>query len=178
MRKKWIAMFSQTGTEVSMLCDRAPCGEPDLILTNNKNVEIQLPNMFVGSTKEVYDELKKHADGDNVVVTLHGWLSIVPEEIIELFPEMYNGHPAPITLYPELKGKDPQERLFKGIKDGTYNVLGTVIHKVTPELDGGPIVLTSQRTVWPDLYTDVEDMNRSLRRSSMYLWLYFLGGKI
>ena len=75
------------------------------------------------------------------IITLHGWLRIMPPSICEKF-KIYNGHPGLITDYPELKGKDPQERMFN---DGNYTYYGSVVHKVVPEVDSGEIVSEVKR---------------------------------
>ena len=43
------------------------------------------------------------------LITLHGYLRIIPENICKQCKHIYNGHPGLINMYPELKGKDPQE---------------------------------------------------------------------
>lgn len=116
--RPWIAFFSQTGSEivkVSKLLGK----EPDLIITNERpehlrtvnegiTVYVELPNK---PTLDDYDLILRAYD--NPIITLHGWLRVVPEEICNQY-EIYNGHPGLITKYPELKGKDPQERAWEG----------------------------------------------------------------
>jgi len=100
------------------------------------------------------------------IVTLHGWLRIVPPRICEKHT-IFNGHPGLITEYPELKGKDPQVRAF----EGKYPVAGAVIHKVTAGVDEGK-VLVEERFNAMDLSLD--DLFRILRDRSLYMWTDFL----
>ena len=58
----------------------------------------------------------------------------MPPGVCDAF-EIYNGHPGLITKYPELKGKDPQERSFK-----QYETAGAVLHKVTAGVDEGDVI--------------------------------------
>ena len=99
---------------------------------------------------------------DKPIVTLHGWLRIVPPRICEKHT-IFNGHPGLITEYPELKGKDPQVRTF----EGKYPVAGAVIHKVTAGVDEGK-VLVEERFNAMDLSLD--DLFRILRDRSLYMW--------
>ena len=43
-------------------------------------------------------------------------------------------------MYPELRGKDPQERMYEGIQKREYNYIGVVIHEVDECVDTGKIV--------------------------------------
>ena len=64
-------------------------------------------------------------------------MNIVPADICNEF-KIYNGHPGLINYYPELKGKDPQERAWESIIN--YQFVGSVIHRVTAGVDEGPII--------------------------------------
>ena len=55
-------------------------------------------------------------DVDNTLITLNGWLRIVPPDKCAKY-NIYNGHPGLITKYPELKGKDPQQRMWENIHE-------------------------------------------------------------
>jgi folate-dependent phosphoribosylglycinamide formyltransferase PurN len=80
---------------------------------------------------------------------------------------MYNGHPGLITRYPELKGKDPQMRAFQG----EYNTAGCVIHKVTPGVDEGEILM--EREVGVRLL-DLDGLFHILHKTSVNMWIEFL----
>ena len=167
---KWVALFSHTGTEIANISHRLTHW-PDRIVTNkppgagfNKgiNQEITYTNRTPGVRK--YRDILSGAD----LVTLHGWMRIVPEEICEEF-NIYNLHPGLITEYPELKGKDPQIRVLDSIK--TYDKIGCVIHKVVPEVDAGEIVMT--RALKNCYYSD-DAITEKLHEIAGDMWVDFL----
>ena len=69
------------------------------------------------------------------LVCLAGFMRLLSAAFIEHFPQaVLNIHPA---LLPAFPGLDAQKQAFEhGVK-----VAGVTVHLVTPELDGGPIVL-------------------------------------
>ena len=171
MANKWITFFSQTGAEIADLSESIGRW-PDLIITNKRPKElrtidpriveygyIEVPNKPTVSDLDAVLQ-------DNAIITLHGWLRIMPEVICNKYL-IYNGHPGLITKYPELKGKDPQ---VKAHKLG-HNVAGSVIHRVTAGVDEGT-VLAEERFNAFDLSLD--DLFRILRDRSLYLWVEFL----
>ena len=99
---------------------------------------------------------------DNAIVTLHGWLRIMPPVICDKYL-IYNGHPGLITKYPELKGKDPQ---VKAHKLG-HEVAGAVIHKVTAGVDEGRIIMEEYFNA---TQLDLDGLFRILRDRSLYMW--------
>tara|TARA_X000001316_G_C921525_1_gene35961 strand:+ start:1967 stop:2500 length:534 start_codon:yes stop_codon:yes gene_type:complete len=169
MNNRWIAFFSQTGAEI---CDIAESlGRwPDLIVTNIRpKSERTIDPRLEGRKIQMLPNKPNLLHYDNVlrgkdkpIVTLHGWLRIVPPRICEKHT-IFNGHPGLITEYPELKGKDPQVRTF----EGKYPVAGAVIHKVTAGVDEGK-VLVEERFNAMDLSLD--DLFRILRDRSLYMW--------
>ena len=84
---------------------------------------------------------------------------------------IYNGHPGLITDYPELKGKDPQVKAFKGIKEGRYNTAGAVLHKVVAGVDEGRVILEERFNTFN---LELDDLFRILRDRSLYMWCKFL----
>ena len=170
MANKWIAFFSQTGGEIADIASSLERW-PDIIVTNERpdnlrtidgrildNVEdrlVVLPNKPTVDDYEVVLE-------DNAIITLHGWLRIMPEVICNKYL-IYNGHPGLITKYPELKGKDPQ---VKAHKLG-HEVAGAVIHKVTAGVDEGKIIMEEYFNA---TQLDLDDLFRILRDRSLYMW--------
>jgi len=151
--RPWVAFFSQTGTEIYNLCKTLEI-YPDGIITNrhttdginkeliglttfreyklNRTIWYMLPSR---PTLESYNNILSQYT--NPVITLHGYLRIMPKEICEKY-EIYNLHPGLIDKYPSLKGFNPQERAFK---EG-YKFAGCVIHRVVPEVDAGEILMS------------------------------------
>lgn len=149
VKRPWVTFFSQTGSEIykiSKLLERAP----DIIVTNkskDKILDIN-PDLFDEYIDKIVWLPKKPTVSDYVraipqtsLVTLHGWLRIIPPEICDIY-EIYNLHPAPIHLegYEKYKGKDPQVRIFED--KAKYS--GNVIHKCIAELDAGEILAKNQ----------------------------------
>jgi folate-dependent phosphoribosylglycinamide formyltransferase PurN len=150
--RPWVTFFSQTGTEINNICNTLGV-YPDAIITNRLTTEGVNPNLLSTTTfrehklnrtiwymlplkpdVQAYENILSHYD--NPVVTLHGYLRIIPKAICEKY-EIYNLHPGLIDKYPELKGFNPQERAFKG----GYDLAGCVIHKVIPEVDAGELIM-------------------------------------
>lgn len=138
--KHWTALFSHTGTEIVKLSRRLG-RTPDVIITNKPP---GCDDIHEGIQENVYLPNKPNKiDYRGVlqpdsVITLHGWMRIIPPEICEEY-EIYNLHPGLITKYPELKGADPQKKVAEA-EDGTYEEIGCVIHRVTAGVDEGPIL--------------------------------------
>ena len=171
MATKWIAFFSQTGSEIAEVSEHLGRW-PDLIVTNKRPDEIrtidsriveygytELPN------KPTVEDLEAVLQ-DNAVITLHGWLRIMPPIICNKYL-IYNGHPGLITMYPELKGKDPQMKAFN-LK---HDLMGCVIHKVTAGVDEGKVLKEVFFNAWG---ITEENMWKTLRDRSSYLWIKFL----
>lgn len=171
MARAWLTFFSQTGSEIVSLANTLGRW-PDEIVYNERPIFKNDINSKIGKytilpnrpTVEDYERiLSKY---DNPIVTLHGWLRIVPPEICNKY-EIYNGHPGLIDEYPELKGKDPQEKAYRlGYEDG-----GSVVHKVTEGVDEGEI-LYSTKTSLKGL--DLNGVYNILRETSMVSWMKFL----
>ena len=176
MGRPWIAFFSQTGSEIEKIATHLNRW-PDVIITNKRPDDvrtitesvklraIEIPNK--PTLEEYMSCLIWH---ENPIVTLHGWLRIIPPRICDEF-DVYNGHPGLITKYPELKGKDPQMRAW----NGDYSTYGTVIHKVSEGVDEGGIINTASFTA--DML-DIDGYFRILNKMSQTLWIDFLRGKI
>ena len=175
MANKWIVFFSQTGAEIADISESLGRW-PDLIITNKRPDHLrtidpriieygytELPNKPIPDDYEVVLQ-------DNAIITLHGWLRIMPKTICEKYL-VYNGHPGLITEYPELKGKDPQIRAYEGIKAGKYNTAGAVIHKVTAGVDEGRVIMEEYFNA-EDL--ELDELFRILRDRSLYMWSQFL----
>ena len=179
--QKWVAFFSQTGSEIISLIKKGY--KPDLIITDNKesydlreeffkynNIEFWYRPLPKSNDYKVlyYDEILHRDD----VVTLHGWLNIVPADTCKTYT-IYNGHPGHIVDYPELKGKDPQVRAFADINK--YKVIGSVIHRVTEEIDGGEVVVIAEQAVEdsPLKINSIDGMFNVCTALSLISWLNF-----
>lgn len=177
MNRPWIAFFSQTGSEiveVSKLLGRWP----DMIVTNERPEHLRKIHPALENKHLVFVENKPTEEElsmilsqyVNPLITLHGWLRIMPPNLCNTY-EIYNGHPGLITEYPELKGKDPQEKAFKLGLDFS----GCVIHKVTEGVDEGEVLLERKVSIKE---LKLEKIFRILHRISVSLWAEFLNKKL
>ena len=170
---KWIAFFSQTGSEIADIADSIERW-PDVIITNDRpehlrtvDERIAKQGYFTWSNKPTEDEYIELLEAyPDALVTLHGWLRIVPEYVCER-SKIYNGHPGLITKYPELKGKDPQVRAFE-LK---HETIGCVLHEVVAGVDEGKVIAEERVNAFG---LDLENTFRILRDRSLYLWVNFL----
>jgi folate-dependent phosphoribosylglycinamide formyltransferase PurN len=181
-KPKWCALFSQTGSEICDLSDRLGF-KPDLIITDNlynsPEIDSRIHSMpvvdkvfiKVYNPKEKVELYRKVFKGFDVI-TLHGWLNIIPPQTCEEFT-IYNGHPGLITHYPELKGKDPQVRTFENI--GRFMYVGSVVHRVTPEVDGGAVVVASK--TYNTHCSTLDETYNTLKKTSLDSWLDFFNHK-
>ena len=174
---KWIAFFSQTGNEIAEVSNHLGRW-PDVIVTNERPARLRKINQEVLSkniitlpnqpTVEDYRSVLAEAIGtDAYVITLHGWLRVIPTEVIEEYSTIYNGHPGLITKYPELKGKDPQMKAW----NLDLSSSGCVIHQVTAGVDDGPVVRSQQISI---RNLTMDEMFQKLHNISVDMWVNFL----
>lgn len=172
MKKRWVALFSQTGSEIKALAAHNGCW-PDIIITNNSKYEQWEHNIppaivMIMPHKDIFDWFR-NIEPHDTIVTLHGYLKILPPDVCEKF-EIYNGHPAAIDLFPELKGKDPQEKAW----EGNYSMIGSVVHKCTSVLDAGEIVKSVH---YINRCETKEELYNKLKETSLIAWKFFLEEK-
>lgn len=181
--KAWITFFSQTGSEILNISRKLGV-LPDFVVTNQSDIEKinhDLLNVLSPSqllilpdkpTAEEYETAIEEcirftlADADDVIVTLHGWLRIIPASICEKY-NIINGHPGLITKYPELKGKDPQKRSVD------YETQGCVLHKVTRGVDEGEVIASGAITL-PFEKRTLDNITFNLRILMEDLWINLL----
>lgn len=168
----WIPFFSQTGSEIVRLAKELNT-KPEFIVTNNLETDIkyhpgirELDVLIVSGRHDMLMNYFRHIQPQRKVLTLHGYLRIIPPDICTKF-EIYNGHPGAIDLYPELKGKDPQVRAW----EGQYPVVGSVLHRVTPGVDEGPILVKEHAT---NPSGNLEDLFGILAETSLKCWIKFM----
>tara|TARA_R110000824_G_scaffold391538_2_gene589396 strand:- start:73 stop:621 length:549 start_codon:yes stop_codon:yes gene_type:complete len=169
----WIALFSQTGSEIANLSS-ALYRSPDFVITNadidhvDPRVEVDFRlDKEEAKTLDILENLEFNIN--ETLITLNGWLRIVPSYKCSKY-NIYNGHPGLITKYPELKGKDPQQRAWDNIDN--YNKIGSVVHKVVEEVDAGEVMCEE---IIPTKYIgSVDATYDALRTTSFTAWYRFL----
>ena len=167
----WVTFFSQTGSEIYNIASRLDRA-PGLIFTNNEDHSTWHPGLrelnsifVVGKHKQLMSTLMEI--NEPPLVTLHGYLRILPAEVVSQF-EVINGHPGDIIKYPELKGKDPQA---KAIELGLPST-GVVLHKAVAEVDAGEILKYQERTIHAG--TTTEQLILDLKAIQLDLWCELL----
>ena len=176
--RPWIALFSQSGSEIVAIAEAIGIW-PDFIYTDNKDKKSwhsklqRHSSVFMEKPKDIHKVVQSNVQmlqcwrGDSVV-TLNGFLRIMPM----LSVEMYNGHPGDIVLYPELKGKDPQKKAL----DLKLPSTGCVIHKATEVVDSGEVL--SYNTYYMQGDETVDILVDRLRDISVNMWTEFLKEKL
>lgn len=164
----WITLFSFSGKEASVVTRQFK--ERNLrVWTNNPEPVAQPfptdPEHF--HADKIHEKLARISR--TTLVTLHGYNRILPERVIKnpaLF--IYNVHPGDVVEYPSLVGLHPQRQALQQGLCAT----GVVIHRVTTELDLGPVV-ARQVVAIKDGITEAQLIDE-LREVSIGLWLDFL----
>jgi len=170
-KKHWTAFFSHTGSEIVNISNKLG-RRPDVVITNKPPGDDAIhegiqENIYVPNRPSVIDY--RGVLQPDTIVTLHGWMRIIPPEICEEY-EIYNLHPGLITKYPELKGADPQKKVAESvIKE--YDHIGCVIHKVTSGVDEGPVLAESSTR---NHYSGEEQISCKLHEMATLLWLEYL----
>lgn len=174
-----IMLFSQTGSEIASIISRFGI-TPSLILTNLPKEEhdrihpVIRDKIEVMSRRPDVEEYRKwFTKFDRPIVTLHGWLRVIPPEICDEY-EIYNGHPGLITAdspkdesgIPILRGKDPQKKAYNLNLDTS----GSVIHRVTAGVDEGDIILSKKINIKG---LTLDEVFTNLRKCSLELWGQF-----
>jgi len=178
---KWIAFFSQTGSEIVQISQKIGRW-PDIICTNKSIENICTINnelltecfdkiLFL-PLKPTVAEYRTALESAQLsdIITLNGWLRIIPEEVCSLY-NIYNGHPGDIINYPQLKGINPQQKAF----DLLLPTSGSIIHRVIPEVDSGSIEMSSECKI--DLFS-ICNTYKILHENSINLWVEFLSKKL
>lgn len=182
----WKTLFTQTGSEIYEVSKQL--GRfPDAIITNKpvENIDKINPKLldeafdrfvFVPRIPTVLEY--KTAIGAANIVTLHGYMRILPPEVCHRY-NIFNGHPGLITRYPELKGKDPQARAWTEYATNPRPYHGHVIHKAIPAVDEGSVEASAYFKV-SNLYTEYdyfENYLAELHRTAVHNWVTFLKKK-
>ena len=174
-KRKWVCFFSHSGQEIFNIMSFFG-RKPDAIITNRQNDEgVFLPlhqdknnlNWVTLPKKPTPDDyLKVLSKYKNPIITLHGYMRIIPKEVCKKY-EIYNLHPGLITEYPDLKGADPQDRAIKK----EYPRVGCVIHRVIPEVDEGEILASGALDA--TIHKDEEKLKLCLRSLATVMWYDF-----
>jgi folate-dependent phosphoribosylglycinamide formyltransferase PurN len=170
-----VAFFSHTGNEIYNISKKI--GRfPDRVITNRQPGEKDINKKLLSHVDIVYvKDRPDEADynrviWDDSVVTLHGWMRIIPKKVCKDYT-IYNLHPGLITKYPELKGADPQKRVYINPDPDRYQYVGCVIHHVSPKVDCGKVIIErSTRNTYAGEHILVD----KLHEMATELWVDFI----
>jgi len=168
---KWIAMFSHTGAEIAGLSKSIGL-KPDKIICNQDKSSTQVPQQVPITHVQRKPDVDTYHEllSTDAIITMHGWMRIVPGEICNQY-NIYNLHPGLITKYPELKGKDPQQRAF----NMNMSEIGCVLHRAIAQVDSGGIV--DARSI-NNRYKNVDDLTQALKRLAHDMWVSFFAHRL
>ncbi|MGB2716669.1 MAG: phosphoribosylglycinamide formyltransferase [Vicinamibacterales bacterium] len=119
---------------------------PGLARAARAGIDTLVLDHRAASSREAYDRhLAQELRARGVrLVCLAGFMRLIGAPLLEAFPNaILNVHP---SLLPAFPGVDAQRQALRhGVK-----VTGATVHLVTPELDGGPILLQAAVPVFDD----------------------------
>ena len=172
-----VMFFSQTGTECLDLIRELNLNpllitnmRPENVRTINQELLETYPILYLQNNPTVhsYEDVFEFIGSTPIEsITLHGWLRIVPEEICSKY-QIFNGHPAYLVKYPELKGKDQQEVPLNRQRE--YPIIGSVIHKVDPIVDNGMIISGCYTN---NTAQSLDEIYGILKQCSYKTWVHF-----
>lgn len=176
---RWIALFSKSGAELNTVSERLG-RYPDLIVTNRNTldgVDKTLARKGVFRAMPRAPDVRDYMDAFGAaptgtqLITMHGFMRIVPARICDRHT-IWNMHPGWVTRYPQLKGRDPQQRALELGLPST----GVTLHRATAELDGGPIVMERACRIAPG--TTLDALCAALTAMSVDLWVEFISSQL
>ena len=109
----------------------------------------KIESLFIdpqGKNKEdYYAEIARELKKRNVqLVVLAGFMRVIPDSFLKEFENLViNIHPSLLPSFPGLNAQ--RQAIDAGAKES-----GCTVHFVTPEVDGGPIILQQPVEVWED----------------------------
>jgi phosphoribosylglycinamide formyltransferase 1 len=118
---------------------------PGLELARQAGIETLVVDHRQFTTRHDFDRtLATELKARNVaLVCLAGFMRLVGADLLEAFPHgVLNVHPSLLPAFPGVNAQ--QQALEHGVK-----VAGATVHLVTPELDGGPIIVQASVPVLP-----------------------------
>jgi len=160
-----VVLISGNGTNLQALIDQSTdgslpikivaviCNNPDAFgITRAENAEI--PCEVIDNTdfsdRNTFDQTLQNAIDayQPDLVVLAGYMRILSDEFVNHYlGRLLNIHP---SLLPKYRGLNTHQRVL----DNQEKFHGVSVHFVTPELDGGPVILQSKIEIKPDDTTE------------------------
>lgn len=167
----WISLVSQSGSEVKAISEELGVW-PDYIFSDRES-EFMLPEIRERCKIMKHNAIMDFISGfPKAIITLNGYLRIIPDNIVDSNEIIYNVHPGDIENYPELKGKHPQQAALELKLPST----GVIIHKVDKTVDGGEIIDRRRFDIPEGI--NLAGLINELRLLSIDMWVKLLRGKV
>lgn len=178
-KKSIVVLVSGNGSNLQAILDTIAQGringEVTAVLANKAQAygltraeDSNVPAIFIDhksfDSREAYDQamIKQIDQYQPDLIVLAGFMRILTPEFVEHYHgRMLNIHP---SLLPKYKGLDTHQRAI----DAGDTEHGASVHFVTPELDGGPVVLQSKVPIFEQ--QDAEELAErvQLQERQMY----------
>ena len=130
---------------IDAISDQGLQAEVRAVISNNANIAAEVLDHRRFPSREAYDqELQVLIDRYQPdLVVLAGFMRILTEDFVNHYHgRMLNIHP---SLLPKYQGLNTHQRVL----EAGDNIHGVSVHFVTPELDGGPVILQAEVPVHP-----------------------------
>jgi phosphoribosylglycinamide formyltransferase-1 len=100
------------------------------------------------------------------LIILAGFMRLLSDNFVNHYPgRMINIHP---SLLPKFKGLNTHQRALKEYRAGKLKEHGASVHFVTPDLDGGPVILQASVPVKKDDNTESLAARVLIREHQIY----------
>ncbi|WP_158968673.1 phosphoribosylglycinamide formyltransferase [Paraglaciecola sp. L3A3] len=189
--KSIVVLVSGDGSNLQAIIDQISQGKINgkiiAVIANKENAyglirakESNIPAIFIDhksfTSREDYDaELMNNIDNFSPdLIVLAGFMRILTSEFVEHYHgRMLNIHP---SLLPKYKGLDTHQRAIAA-GDREH---GASVHFVTPELDGGPVVLQSKVPIFEQQDADelAERVKQQERQMYPLVVSWFCAGRL
>lgn len=128
---------------MKVLLITTPPNKVDAALKAIPDVELCVLNIL--TTEHKRDAIIRIIENENPdLLITYRCPYILPSEIISAFPAgAFNVHP---SLLPSHKGLNPWQEIFESHETTS----GVTIHRITAEIDGGPIIMQKSFDISPD----------------------------
>ncbi|MDG2960896.1 phosphoribosylglycinamide formyltransferase [Bisgaard Taxon 10/6] len=189
--KKIVVLISGTGTNLQALIDACAAGRINArvaaVISNQASAlglerakTAQIPTALFIRRDFADHEAMDQAIGDYIekvgadLIVLAGYMKILSEGFVTRFAgKILNIHP---SLLPKYKGLNTYQQVLDA-GDGEH---GASVHFVTPELDGGAVILQAKVPVFPE--DDIPDIEARVKTQELQIYplvvKWFIDGRL
>lgn len=176
-----LLMGSGKGTLIDAVCNAQVCDILKIkivnIITNNKENNSSIRGIAdkysIPYVNLPWDDSVSREDYDNELinivqktrvdlVVLAGWMHVMSDNFINTFKNIINIHP---SLPGKFTGTHCIKRAFDAYQRGEITHTGSMVHRITPEVDVGEVIATIDVPIYPnDTYELLENRQKSFER--------------